>query len=458
MNDIDPYQNKPDPRLYWHPRIQFALWIVDWVEVALCYAFVWQFLAEPGIGNLKEKQAFVAIGARAGWIIAALVFLFVAATIAESWYVNAVQHVRAEYAAPHRAWIMAIFSAPFLVVLAPYVWFATWVLEATWTHFVLPRITLDPVLMSTQHDLSWPKSLWAIGIGVALCGTLYWLLRFSARAFVSHYAAALRQYGFRGTVKGMLIMTLMRAKARRKDFFRQTPIVNNAMFFAISIGIYMLIPIHGLNFMAGALLATHSVIYSLDLIAPPAWLFLGASSYESAFVFHDLRRRWLPRLGITLLDRDNPAWSAHYLYEAQELRKQGVRFASYMNNPSTPRIWSLRTRDNVWKHAVLVLMDFVAVVVIDARIVREGLQEELDWLFKSGRLEKAWILGVDDKDSPALCETLSEEVDAEKKIALLMERVVSGHKLYGASWADAGLQFPVSISQRNGDQRMSSEV
>lgn len=447
MNDVDPYQNKPDPRLYWHPRIEFALWIVNWAEVALCYAFVWQFLARPGIGNLKEGRAFIAISARAGWLIAALVFLFGATMIVEGWYVNAIQRVRAGYAAPDRGLIMAFFSVPFLVVLVPYVWFTTWVLASTWTHFVLPRITLGPVLSSTQHDLSWPEALWPIGIGVALCGALCWLLRFSIRIFVSHYAAALRQYGFRGMVKGMLIMALMRVKARRKDFFRQTPIVNNAIPFAISIGIYMLIPIRGLNLMAATLLATHSVLCSLDIIAPPAWLFLGASSYESAFVFHDLRQRWLPRLGVTLLDRDNPAWSAHYLYEAQQLRRRRVRFARYMNNPSAPRIWSLRTRDKAWKHAVLVLMDFVAVVVIDARIVRKGLQEELDWLFKSGRFEKTWILGVDDKDSPALCEALSEEVDAEKKIALLMEHVVSGYRLYEASWADTDLQFPAAAEK-----------
>jgi len=445
-NEGDPYEGTPDPRLYWHPRIEFALWIVHWAFVALCYAFVWQFLATPGLlqsGDLKE-DAFIAIGARSGWIMAALAFLFVAINIVEAWHMIAVQHVKAEYAPPHRVVIMAILSVAFLVVLAPYLYFAAWVLEEIWTNFVLPGISLDPVLISTQNDLSWPKMLLWTGIASALCAAFLLLLHFSLRAIVSHYTAAFRQYGFWGAVVGMLIMVLIRAKAPRKAFFAQTPVVNNAIFFVIAIVIYKLIPIQGVNLFVAMLLVAWSVVYSLDLITPPAWLFLGASSYESAFVFHDLRQRWLPRLGVTLLDRGNSAWSAHYFYEAQRLMKRGLNIAKFLNNPSAPRIWSLRTRDNLWQHAVLLLMDFVTVIVIDARVVREGLQQELDWLFKPERFEKTWILGVEDKDSPALYAALSEEADAEKKIALLIERVVSGPRLYKAWWGDAGLQISTS--------------
>jgi len=314
-------------------------------------------------------------------------------------------------------------------------------LEGIWTNFVLPRIFLDLDFTPKQIDLSWPKTLLWIGITTVLSGALLSLLRFSLRAIVSHYEAAFRLYRFWGSLKGMLIMVLMRAKAPRKEFFALTPVVNNAIYFVLAIGIYMLIPIQGVNLFVAMLVVAWSVIYSLDLITPPAWLFLGASSYESAFVFHDLRKMWLPRLGVTLLDRDNAAWSAHYLYEAQQLLKRRLFIAKFMNNPSAPRSWSLRTRDNLWQQAVLVLMDFVTVIVIDARVVREGLQEELDWLFKSERLEKTWILGVDDKVAPALYDALSDEADTEQKITFLIERVVSGHRLYKASWGDAGLQI-----------------
>lgn len=224
-SEDDPYKGTPDTRLYWHPRIEFALWIVDWTLVALCYAFVWQFLATPGMlqsGDLKE-DAFFAFGARAGWIMAALAFLFVASIIVETWFMIAVQRVRAEYAPPHRVVIMVILSVPFLVVLTPYLYFAGLALEDIWTNIVLIRTSHDPVPISKQNDLSLPKTLLWFGMSSVLSCALLLQLRFSLRASVSHYTAAFCHFGFWGTAKGMLIMVMMRAKAPRKEFFAQTP-------------------------------------------------------------------------------------------------------------------------------------------------------------------------------------------------------------------------------------------
>lgn len=449
-DETNRYDAAPDNRLYWHPRIEFGLWIVDWIWVALCYAVVWQFFAGPELlsGILKSdsppKDAFIAVEARAACIIVGLGLLFYVTKIIEFWYIFAVRHTWAQYSPPHRGILTVIKSVPFFLVLAPYLWFAIWVLEKISVNLIPDNTAIrsDLILKADESGwLHWLQSGVIFVLAVALCVGLFRLLFSSTRSLISHYTTATRQYGWLTTIKGVSIMFLMRLKQPRKDFFLQTPVVNNAMFFAASVVIFITLPGPGLNMLAAISLALYSASWSLDLVAPPTWLFLGASAYESAFVFHDLRRKWLPRLGVTLLHRYNPAWSAHYRYEAQVLWSKGVYAANFMNDPSTPRMWSLRTRDNLWQHAVLVLMDFVVVIVIDARIVREGLQEELDWLFKSGRLEKTWILGLEDKTAPAIFAALADEPDADQKIGALMDRVVSGHKLYAASWIENGLRL-----------------
>lgn len=78
------------------------------------------------------------------------------------------------------------------------------------------------------------------------------------------------------------------------------------------------------------------------------------------------------------------------------------------------------------------LMDFVLVVVVDVRADSDIVREELGWLAKPGRIEKAWYLVADDGHGTPLNPA---HVDIPNPSRLVTEQM-----LFAAQWSRSGLR------------------
>ena len=90
----------------------------------------------------------------------------------------------------------------------------------------------------------------------------------------------------------------------------------------------------------------------------------------------------------------------------------------------------------------MLLMDFVLVVIADVRGESEIVREELGWLTRPGRLEKAWYLVTDEGRSAALDNDSqsSEPLDAATVATRNSRRVTLG-ALRSHEWFRANAQI-----------------
>jgi hypothetical protein len=201
--------------------------------------------------------------------------------------------------------------------------------------------------------------------------------------------------------------------------------------------LHVMIPLPVFNWVIPVALMCHTVAYGLDMIAPPTWLFLGTSQFASFAAFHKLRNSWRQN-GLTLLDRVGKEGADFYF-----VQKQSQRLSSMFFNPAAPRVWSLRTRPEMWENSVLLLMDYVPVVVVDVRGESEIVRQELEWLAKPGRIDKAWFLVADDAHGAA---SDHERQSAEKRYGQIdtarRSRLVTEEMLCSAEWFRSGICLP----------------
>ena len=202
-------------------------------------------------------------------------------------------------------------------------------------------------------------------------------------------------------------------------------------WIALSIVLYSTISLPVLKWALPLALTVLMLAMGLDKIAPPIWLFLGTSEYDSFDAFHVLRNCWR-KCGVTLLNRANPGGSAFYF-----VQRRSLPLKSLFLDPTAPRVWSLRTRSNMWRNSVLLLIDKVLVVIVDVRGDSDIVRDELDCLRERGLMDKAWFLASDgdrvsDDDMKAIASRYSQIDTSSTRLAGLAA-------LSDAAWSRSGL-------------------
>jgi len=244
--------------------------------------------------------------------------------------------------------------------------------------------------------------------------------------------------GARRMAKGILYMTLFRLRQPRRDFFVLAPIVSDLPWWAVCVVLHVKFTGTVFAWSVPVPLFCVSLWYALGKLAPPVWLYLGASEFNSFRSFHLLRYAWAGINGVTLLNRGSDAGMAAYDVEARVIFRRNP-LGQLFRNPGTPRTWSLRTRPELWTQTVKALIDLVAVVVVDVRTGSEPVQYEIEWLAKPGRLEKTWLLAPDDRRIPAVLAAPGGDSPLPSQ-AFLQERLVTEEMLLFGSWGPEGLR------------------
>lgn len=420
----DPRPNWHDPsahsQLVWHPAIRAAGWIIRWFVVAFCAAIVWEFLT-LGTVNLFTSPALTLT--LAALILVGLAMLLVLELLLELYWAMT-RHARENYPAQFAARVSVVVAAISLVIAAPMLWFFQWALARTWQalHTWALRIPARPPWSSVS--LSWGWILFLSAASIGLCWMLYRMLPVTARK----YATAARCLGPRRMGRSILYMTLFRLRQPRRDFFVQAPIISDVPWWALCVVLHVGLAGTVFAWIVPLPLLLVSLEYSLSKVAPPVWLYLGASEADSFRVFYNLRRAWFWFHAVTLLDRESEQGQAAYFAEARQMQSRSLAGHVYQN-PRAARIWSLRTRPDLWVQTVKALIDLVQVVVVDVRTGSDPVRYELGWLAQPGRVEKTWLIATDDRQVPALAS--ANEWDEP---VFPPERIVTEDMLYRATW------------------------
>jgi hypothetical protein len=261
---------------------------------ALCLAILWEFLA---IGELHEDR----IVAKGVWILLAIGLLTVVLLAVEFWYALSA-HANRNYGGRFKAIVIAVLTLVVAVVVAPYLWLVTWLLDLAWPYCERSVARID--LGSGSSSAPWPA--WLVWTLLTAATALVLLLLWSGlRALFTDYGRAVRLLGPKRALLGTLLMCLLRLRLPRRDLFLQAPVISWVPWFALSAVLYSVISIAAFKWTLPLAVAALAVVMGLHVIAPPAWLFLGTSTYQPFAAFHALRQCWR-RLGVTLLDRSNP--------------------------------------------------------------------------------------------------------------------------------------------------------
>jgi len=238
----------------------------------------------------------------------------------------------------------------------------------------------------TTHDTGNPGVITWVGMSILSLLLAFMVFKILYRGAFYAYRHAVEVLGLPKFVIGMLLMFYLRSLVPRRDFFLHAPLVSWAFPVALAIVVHELTPISFFAWVFPVLLLMLIMPERLSVIAPPVWLFLSASEFDSFSTFHNLRSRWR-RHGLTLLDRGSSGGVGFY-----NAWHSGIRSKSVPYNPEIARLWSLRTRPAVWQTAMRLLAAFVPVVVVDQRQSSEIVEFEVEWLSRHGFLDKTYIL------------------------------------------------------------------
>ena len=219
-------------------------------------------------------------------------------------------------------------------------------------------------------------------------------------------------------------MVLLRLRQPRRDFFKMTPLIGDVFPLAFCVVLYEVLPVSPFTGLLVMTLVVAQISMSLDRIRPPTWLYLGTSEYESFWVFDDLRHNW-ERTAVCLLDRSGKEGYKFYQAEREKWSRNSWLPTSLFYDPMQPRVWSIRTRPDLWWHTVVLLTDFVPVIVVDLRRASDFVLDEVRWLADPSRIGKALFLAGDE----GLLPMYDEAIPASAR-----DRVLTGEALYAYDW------------------------
>jgi hypothetical protein len=148
-----------------------------------------------------------------------------------------------------------------------------------------------------------------------------------------------------------------------------------------------------------------AIVTSVGLLltntTPPVSLFLGSSQYGGFETMKRMRAQGCPI--ISLVDQASPNVLEHYdrHYGAViEAMPQGPRrIAKVLRpfaDPTAPRFDSVRTRSTQWRRTVLELMDYLPLLVLDARNTGRQIQQEALWALAPSRRHKVLFISDDE--------------------------------------------------------------
>jgi hypothetical protein len=184
----------------------------------------------------------------------------------------------------------------------------------------------------------------------------------------------------------MCLMAYLRLLLPRRDFFMQAPVVSWMPALAFAVVLHELIPNTVFAVAIPVLLLMLAAPMWGSALAAPLWIFLGTSEFDSFRTFYDLRATWR-RHGLTLLSRTGEGGQEFYAAWRSSL---GRSLAFY--DPAIGRLWSLRTRPQMWQTAVRLLAAFVPVIVIDMRRQSDPVQFEIEWLARHDFMDKVYMI------------------------------------------------------------------
>ena len=317
----------------------------------------------------------------------------------EVWWAG-VQSARRGYTPGAARKIIIVESSASLLVTGLYSAFAMWLLRLTWR-------TLDRRSLKTPPE-KWEraKADWKIALLLtagSVVAARY--LVFFLRGTIRNYQTSLRGLGLRRFLRGVPLMILLRLRQPRRDFFIHTPVIGELWIFAICAAMAAAIPIPFFAAALPSMIASIAALTMLDKLRPPTQFFLGASEFESFRVFHNLRLNWGPT-AFTMLDRENEGHQAFYNLQREHWSRDSLVPAGLFYDPTVPRVWSLRTRPDMWEPSVLQLMDYAPVVVVDVRFPSEYVWHEVRALAERELTGKTWFLIGDDGPHPAFAGAL----------------------------------------------------
>jgi len=375
-------------------------WGLKWTFVAFCAAVVKGL--SPGTRRLELFERPARTTARTGTGLVAVVLATPLLLALEVWWAG-VQSARRGYTTSAARKLIIVESSAILLVTGLYSAFAMWLLRLTWRKLDQRSMKTPPEEWERAKP-DWKMALLLIAASILVGRGLVFFLRGTIR----NYEKSLRGLGLRRFLRGIPLMILLRLRQPHRDFFMHTPVIGEMWIFAICAGAAAAIPIPVFAVALPSMVAAISTLMMLDKLRPPTLFFLGASEEQSFRAFYTLRLIWGPT-AVTLLDRDSEGGQASYQFLRHFWEHQGSMPAGLFYDPSIPRVWSLRTRPDMWEHSVLLLMDYAPVVVVDVRYPSEYVWHEVRALTERELLDKTWFLIGDQGPHPELAEVLPAE-------------------------------------------------
>ena len=430
----DWHDGSAGAHLVWHPGIRALDWVLRWSLVALYSAIVWEFLTLHTVNLFSRPER---TGALAGSILAGFGIFLALECIFELWW-TLTRYMRDQYPRTFATRANLVVSSIFVVLAVPILWCSKWALDIIWRflHVWANRVPAQVRVSTGAPALGWPAILLLATASIG-CS---WMFVQGIAPTAKKYRTSLRCLGVRRMLKGTLYMTLFRLRQPRRDFFVQAPVISDMLWWALCAGLHVGLTGTVFAWVLPIPLFGVSLQYALAKAAPPVWLYLGASEFDSFRVFHTLRHEWFWFNGVTLLNRENEAGQATYYIETKHTFEAHPSL-SVLRNPHASRLWSLRTRPTLWQQTVTALIDLVRVVVIDVRTGSEPVRYELNWLAEPGRVGKTWLLAREDR-APAFAAVPG----GDKGLLFPPERFVTEEMLFRATWTPDGLRMD-SVTQ-----------
>jgi hypothetical protein len=369
-------------------------------------------------------------------IVAAIVPMF----LLHIW-LDVFRHARERYPQPFFRHLILVVTLVIIALAAGYTVLAAWALRWLWSLFW--------TVASKTPEVSFAPVSVPIYISIPLLAVAAYASFVLLKPVPRKHRCIWRLLGRECALKGYLKMAVLRLRQPRRDFFAQAPLIRDIPFLALAAVLYEASEAWMFSGVLSLLVIVTSIGLGIDLLLPPAWMFLGTSQFASFDTFDVLRSRWFPVFGLTLLDRDSPDWNDYYFAQARRMARRQFGARLFMNKPQTARVWSLRSRGELWVSTVHILMDVVMVIVIDARVKSDYVSDEQRMLIELGLVEKAWLIAEQNGSAPAVDEALDW---AEKNGFVLptgarerlLQRVVTEKELYASGWTKAGLHIGIT--------------